>query len=102
VSQPRDERGARTGTVPDVRTGARLAGGESGSALTLTVAWARVISASMRGRDPGTHFDAFAAEHPHLLQKTLLRSFYSHARLMTWEAKRAFVEPDLLPLPDPI
>jgi hypothetical protein len=69
---------------------------------TLTVAWARVIAASMRGRDPGTDFDAFAAEHPHLLQKTLLRSFYSRARMMTWEAKRAFVEPDLLPLPPPV
>ena len=66
---------------------------------TLTVAWARVIAASMRGRDPGTDFDAFAAEHPHLLQKTLLRSFYSRARLMTWEAKREFVAPDLIPLP---
>jgi hypothetical protein len=26
---------------------------------------------------------------------------YPRARLMTWEAKRAFVEPDLLPLPGP-
>jgi len=29
----------------------------------------------------------------------LPRLFYSRERIMTWEAKRAFVEPDLMPLP---
>ena len=45
--------------------------------------------------------DAFFAEHAHLTQRTLLRLFYSRERLVSWEAKRAFVEPDLLTLPTP-
>jgi len=66
---------------------------------TLTAAWARIIAASIRRWGAGADFDAFAAEHPHLLQKRLTRLFYSRERMTTWEAKRAFVEPDLLPLP---
>lgn len=66
---------------------------------TLTVAWARVIHAAARDRGAGADFGEFAAAHPHLLQRTLMRLFYSRARMMTWEAKRGFVEPDLLPLP---
>ena len=66
---------------------------------TLTVAWARIIDSAVRNPGGEEHFEAFAATHPHLLQRTLLRLFYSRARLMTWEAKRGFVEPDLVPLP---
>ena len=66
---------------------------------TLTVAWARIIAAAIRQWGAGADFDAFAAEQPHLLSKRLTRLFYSRGRMMTWEAKRAFVEPDLLPLP---
>jgi len=66
---------------------------------TLTVAWARVIEGAIRRWGAEADFEAFAAKHPHLLQRTLLRLFYSRERIMTWEAKRAFVEPDLLPLP---
>lgn len=68
---------------------------------TLTVAWARIIAAVIRHWGAGADFEAFAAEHPHLLSKRLTRVFYSRARMMTWDAKRAFVEPDLLPLPSP-
>jgi len=67
---------------------------------TLTVAWARIIDATIRRWGAGADFEAFAAEHPHLLQKRLTRLFYSRERMMTWEAKRGFVEPDLLPLPE--
>ena len=66
---------------------------------TLTVAWARIIDSAVRNPGGEEHFEAFAATHPHLLPRTLLRLFYSRARLMTWEAKRGFVEPDLVPLP---
>jgi hypothetical protein len=66
---------------------------------TLTVAWTRIIAAAVRQWGAGADFDAFAAEHPHLLSNRLLRLFYSRGRLMNWDAKRAFVEPDLLPLP---
>ena len=97
MSQRRHCRRQRTGTVPQ---GARFASGEPSSALTLTVAWARIVAAAIRQWGAGADFDAFAAEHPHLLQKRLTRLFYSRERLMTWDAKRAFVEPDLLPLPE--
>ena len=39
--------------------------------------------------------DAFCNEQPQLMQKTRLQLFYSRERIMTWEAKREFVEPDL-------
>lgn len=66
---------------------------------TLTVCWARIIDGVIRQWGAEADFDAFATTHLHLLQRTLTRLAYSRARMMTWEAKRAFVEPDLLPLP---
>ena len=67
---------------------------------TLTVAWARVIAAAIAAWGPEPDFGAVAEKHPHLVQKTLLRLFYSRPRIMSWEAKRVFVEPDLLALPE--
>jgi hypothetical protein len=67
---------------------------------TLTVAWVRLIAAAIRQWGAEDGFDAFAAKHPHLLVRTLTRVFYSRERMMNWEAKRTFVEPDLSPLPD--
>jgi len=72
---------------------------ERGYHETLTVAWARIIEGVIRRWGAEADFEAFAAKHPHLLKRTLLRLFYSRERIVTWEAKRAFVEPDLLPLP---
>jgi hypothetical protein len=66
---------------------------------TLTVAWARIIGAAVARWGAETDFDSFAAKHPHLLQRTLTRMFYSRERMMNWTAKREFVEPDLLGLP---
>jgi hypothetical protein len=65
----------------------------------MTVAWARLIDSAIRHWGSESGFDAFAEKHPYLLQRRLTRLFYSSARMMTWEAKRAFVEPDLLALP---
>jgi hypothetical protein len=42
--------------------------------------------------------DAFCNQQPKLMQKTHLQLYYSRERLITWEAKREFVEPDLTPL----
>jgi hypothetical protein len=66
---------------------------------TMTVAWARIIAATIRKWGGEADFEAFIAIHPHLLQRTLMRLFYSRERMMTWEAKGAFAEPDLLALP---
>lgn len=66
---------------------------------TITRAWLRLVDSAMRHHGPEADFEAFAGQHPHLLNRTLLRLFYSRARIMSWEAKREFVEPDLGPLP---
>lgn len=68
---------------------------------TITQAWLRLVGAAIRHYGPGDGFESFAGQHPHLLCRTMLRTFYTRDRLMTWEAKRAFVEPDLAPLPSP-
>ena len=41
----------------------------------------------------------FCDTHPHLMQTSVLRLFYSPARRMDPKAKEGFVEPDLTPLP---
>jgi hypothetical protein len=66
---------------------------------TLTVCWARLVAGAIRNWGAEADFEAFAAKHPHLLVRTTTRLFYSRERIMTWDAKRAFVEPDLCTLP---
>ena len=65
---------------------------------TLTHAWLVVIGSTLRSRGRKDSFDEFAAEHPHLLCRTLLRVFYSPAG-MPQEARYQFIGPDLAPLP---
>jgi hypothetical protein len=71
----------------------------SGYHETLTVAWLRVLHATMTVYGHAEGADAFFEQHPHLLSKVLLRLFYSRSRIMSWEARTTFVEPDLAPLP---
>jgi predicted N-acetyltransferase YhbS len=66
---------------------------------TLTVAWARVVAAALASADPAQDFDSFAQQHADLLRKDLLRQYYSIERVFSPEARAAFVEPDLAPLP---
>ena len=68
---------------------------------TLTVAWARVVASTIAVHGPFKDSNDFCDRNPHLLQRTLMRVFYSQARLFSPEAKRSFVEPDLAPLPGP-
>jgi len=72
---------------------------DSGYHETLTVAWLRIIDATMRWHGPETDATAFLEKHTQLHSKALLRLYYSRDRLLSWEAKRRFVEPDLAPLP---
>lgn len=65
---------------------------------TLTVVWVRII-ASARREHPGLPFDALVEACPILLDKNAPLSYYSHDRLYSDEARHAFVEPDLRPLP---
>lgn len=58
---------------------------------TITQAWMQlVVSAAGPARD----FDAFIAEHPELLDKSLLAEFYSEEILGSQEARERFIEPD--------
>lgn len=68
---------------------------------TLTQAWMRLVFAMM-GETPACETaEAFCEQHPQLLQKTILRLFYSRQHIMSADARQAFVEPDLAPLPAP-
>ena len=71
----------------------------SGYHETVTVAWARVVATQLQHHGPVDDFETFAAANPHLLTKTLLRLYYTRARILTADAKATFVEPDLAPLP---
>jgi hypothetical protein len=69
---------------------------------TMTHAFAHIIAAMIEAHN-GTlgikDSNSFCDAHPHLLQRTLLRLYYTRERIMTPEAKAGFVEPDLGPLP---
>ena len=66
---------------------------------TITTAWLRIVDATMRVQAPCATSREFCDAQPHLMKRTVLRLFYSPARIMSAEAKTAFVEPDLATLP---
>ncbi|RCS42195.1 hypothetical protein DTL42_20410 [Bremerella cremea] len=66
---------------------------------TITQAFMRLVYAANLRTGPHATFEAFCLQHPELLEKGALRTYYSRERLMTWEAKRDFFAPDLCPLP---
>jgi len=72
---------------------------ESGYHETLTVAWLRILDATMRIHGAESDATTFLDKHTQLHSRVLLRLYYSRERIMTWEAKRHFVEPDLAPFP---
>ncbi|MCC7389246.1 MAG: hypothetical protein IT431_10805 [Phycisphaerales bacterium] len=72
---------------------------DSGYHETLTVAWLRILDAMMQTHGPGAGPDEFLDAQPYLLNRLLLRLYYSRGRIMSERAKREFVEPDLGVLP---
>ena len=71
---------------------------------TTTVAFLRLISSAMAAYGsiyPTTDSESFCDAHPHLLEKTILRAFYSPEQRRLPEAKSSYVEPDLCSLPEP-
>jgi hypothetical protein len=85
-----------------VRTGIQKLNAKIGSPdgyhETITVAFVRVIGSRLV---PGERWPAFRARNPDLLDRTLsaLLRHYTKDRLHSPEARRAFVEPDLVELP---
>jgi hypothetical protein len=74
-------------------------GPASGYHETMTMAWLRVIHATMAIYGAGETSEEFFDFHPQLSQKKILRLFYSPGRFTSAEAKRAFLEPDLTDFP---
>lgn len=72
---------------------------ESGYHETLTHAFMRIIHTTMVVFGAADSSEEFCDNQPQLMQRKILRLFYSRARIISWEAKRAFVAPDLAHLP---
>jgi hypothetical protein len=72
---------------------------ERGYHETMTVAWMRLVEFTLREYGPAASADEFLKAQEHLLNRKALRFFYSRERLISWQAKAEFVEPDLTPLP---
>ena len=66
---------------------------------TMTVAWLVLVAAILEEYGPEATSDEFCEKHPELLEKTALRLFYSRDLIMSAQAKREFVQPDLASLP---
>lgn len=66
---------------------------------TITQAFMRLIFAANQRTGPHQSADEFCDQHPELLDKRALLRFYSRERIMSWEAKGEFIEPDLCSLP---
>ena len=62
---------------------------------TITVAWMTLVEATMRRDGKGQDATSFLETHPELTDRLVLQKFYSRDRIMSWEAKRGFLEPDL-------
>ena len=71
---------------------------------TVTWAWTEIVGHHL-ARDQAdsgaasVDFDSFAARHPRLLDKRLLRGHYSSSVLASARARTTWVEPDLMPFP---
>jgi hypothetical protein len=72
---------------------------ERGYHETMTQAWMRLVHFTLCEYGPGTTAEEFLAAQEHLLNRRALRFFYSRERLISWQAKAEFVEPDLAPFP---
>jgi hypothetical protein len=75
----------------------------SGYNETTTVAFLRIIDAvdqAYQSVFPTGSSEEFCDTHPQLMNKHVLRFFYSPDRRMHPDAKTSFLEPDLAPLPN--
>jgi len=67
---------------------------------TLTRAWVLAVRHFMN-KGPSTSADDFIAQHPELLDSKIMLTHYSASVLFSQDARAAFVEPDLDPIPKP-
>jgi hypothetical protein len=71
----------------------------SGYHETMTQAWMRLVHLTFREFGPSENADTFVDKHAQILSKRALLFFYSRDHIMSEEAKRKFVPPDLAPFP---
>jgi hypothetical protein len=68
---------------------------------TVTRAWTEIVAQHVAADPSVTDFEAFAEQHPELLDKRLLARHYTAAALASAQARRGWVEPDLAAFPWP-
>ena len=66
---------------------------------TLTVAWILAVQVFMGRSEPTPSWQEFIDRCPILLDKEILFTHYSRERMASEEARLAFIEPDLEPIP---
>ena len=69
---------------------------------TMTQVWLKLVYTTLRQFGPAESADAFFDAQTQLQSKRTPLLFYSRERIMSAEAKRSFVAPDLAPLPVPL
>lgn len=67
---------------------------------TITVFWAKIVWHAMHQVSAHQTFDALVAGYPILLDGRAINRHYSDVLLFSDHARREWVAPDLLPLPD--
>jgi tetratricopeptide (TPR) repeat protein len=78
-----------------------VAGQGVGYHETVTRTWLHLIHTTMHNHGASDSARNFFNRHTYLLDKTLPLLFYSDQRIMSGTARAGFIEPDLMPLPDP-
>ncbi len=66
---------------------------------TMTQAWMRLTHQALIEFGSCDSSEAFLERHPGLLSKEAVLGYYTKERIMSLEARREFVGPDLRPLP---
>lgn len=88
---------ARERTVESIRRYAAHLGVSEKYHETITIAWMLLLEAAAQR---GSCFEDVLAASPELLDKDTLQRYYSSGLLKSDDARKAFVAPDLVPLPD--
>ena len=81
-----------------IQSVARYAGAPQKYNATVSRAWVELVGHHADHSDDAD-FDAFAEQHPALLDKRLLTRFYRSTTLASDAARNGWVEPDLAPFP---
>jgi hypothetical protein len=67
---------------------------------TITVFWARMVWHAIHQGGPHQDFDALVERHPFLLNGRAVNQHYSDMLLYSDRARSAWVNPDVVPLPE--